>query len=63
MPFAAGATPVPAEHPMLDTYREVVTPQKLVGFALIWLALGVYSAEGVLRSRRARSAAISAAKG
>ena len=44
-------------------YHEVVTPEKLVGFALIWLALGVYSAEGVLRSRRARSAAISTAKG
>jgi chloramphenicol-sensitive protein RarD len=44
-------------------YDEVVTPEKLVGFVLIWLALGVYSAEGVLRSRRDRSAAISTAKG
>ena len=33
-------------------YQEQVTPARLIGFGLIWLALGLYSAEGWIQSRR-----------
>ncbi|HEY1092727.1 MAG TPA: EamA family transporter RarD [Burkholderiaceae bacterium] len=33
-------------------YKEPLTPARLVGFALIWSALAIYSLEGLWRSRR-----------
>jgi chloramphenicol-sensitive protein RarD len=41
-------------------FGEVVTPQRMVGFALVWLALAIYTIEGVAsggRAARARAAA------
>jgi chloramphenicol-sensitive protein RarD len=41
-------------------YGEVLTPQRLAGFALVWLALAIYTIEGVAsggRAARARAAA------
>lgn len=42
-------------------YHEPMQPARLVGFALIWLALGLYSLESLLRSRQASSATATAA--
>jgi chloramphenicol-sensitive protein RarD len=39
-------------------FGEPLTPQRLIGFVLIWLALLVYSLEGVVRSRQVRLAAL-----
>jgi chloramphenicol-sensitive protein RarD len=41
-------------------FGEPLSPQRLVGFALIWLALAVYSLEGLVRSRRPQAAVGSA---
>ncbi len=38
-------------------YGEPVTPARLVGFAIIWIALAIYSAEGIITMRRAGGAA------
>lgn len=40
-------------------YHEPVPMARLIGFGLIWLALGLYSAEGLLHSRRTLPATIS----
>jgi chloramphenicol-sensitive protein RarD len=40
-------------------YREPVSPARLVGFAAIWLALLLYSAEGFLEERRRRARPLS----
>ena len=37
-------------------YGEVFSRNRLVGFGLIWVALAVYSAEGIVRSRQGRRA-------
>lgn len=42
-------------------YGEAVTPQRLVGFGIVWLALAIYSAEGLLRANR-RSPVLAASK-
>lgn len=34
-------------------YDEALTPARLIGFCLIWLALFLYSAEGIIRNNRA----------
>lgn len=34
-------------------YGEALTPQRLIGFCLIWLALAIYTVEGALRGGRA----------
>ena len=66
--FAAGARRIPLTtmailqyiSPSLQlllgvfVYGEVLTPARLVGFCLIWLALAIYSAEGLMHGRRAR---------
>ncbi|MEN9935413.1 MAG: hypothetical protein RLZZ387_1992 [Chloroflexota bacterium] len=36
-------------------YGEPLTPQRLVGFCLIWLALAIYTVDGIRRSRAAHS--------
>lgn len=42
----------------ITVFGETVTPQRLIGFALVWLALGLYTLEGMLvGGRRARVAA------
>ncbi len=41
-------------------FGETVQPARLAGFALIWLALVLYTAEGVLHRRRASAAAAQA---
>ena len=38
-------------------FHEPLQPARLVGFALIWLALAIYAAEGVVQSRASRAAA------
>ena len=38
-------------------YGEALTPQRLLGFGLIWLALVVYSLEGLVRGRRPQAQA------
>jgi chloramphenicol-sensitive protein RarD len=40
-------------------YREPFTAARLLGFAVIWLALCIYSAEGAFAERRRREAAVS----
>jgi chloramphenicol-sensitive protein RarD len=40
-------------------YREPFSVSRLIGFAVIWLALGVYSAEGAFAERRRREAVLS----
>ncbi len=37
-------------------YGEAVTPARLTGFGIIWLALAIYSIEGILNRRRTVSA-------
>jgi chloramphenicol-sensitive protein RarD len=39
-------------------FREPFAGTRLIGFALIWVALGVYSLDGWRRTRRAGSASI-----
>lgn len=41
-------------------FGETVAPARLAGFALIWLALALYTAEGALHRRRASAAAAQA---
>jgi chloramphenicol-sensitive protein RarD len=36
----------------ITLFGEPLTPQRLIGFVLIWLALAVYSFEGLVRGRR-----------
>jgi chloramphenicol-sensitive protein RarD len=38
-------------------YGEELSPQRLIGFALIWLALALYTGEGLLRTRSAPTSA------
>ena len=38
-------------------YGEPVTPARMVGFGIIWTALAIYSAEGIITRRRAGSVA------
>jgi chloramphenicol-sensitive protein RarD len=45
----------------ITVFGETVTPQRLVGFALVWMALAIYTLEGTVIGRRmARVAAIEA---
>jgi chloramphenicol-sensitive protein RarD len=39
-------------------YREPFPAERMIGFGLIWLALIVYAAEGLLRARALRSASL-----
>jgi chloramphenicol-sensitive protein RarD len=34
-------------------YHESLSSERLIGFSLIWLALAIYTLEGLLRSGRA----------
>ncbi len=46
-------------------FHEVVTPQRMIGFILIWIALTIYTTEGLIvggRAARARSRAASSAQ-
>jgi chloramphenicol-sensitive protein RarD len=39
----------------ITVFGETVTPQRLVGFALVWLALVIYTLEGIVGGRMARA--------
>lgn len=35
-------------------FHEVVSPQRWIGFGVVWVALAIYSLEGITTSRRTR---------